>query len=1074
LKRTRHITLLAMTACLLAVIVSSLAGAQTALAGERTYMELILDSSISMSTRVEGWKSRMDVAKAVMEQLIRDLPEDPNLMVALRIYGAELRPNLTPCEDTVLVQPFAPVAKARQNMIDQVKSMKARGMTPIALSLEQAARDFPDRNARNIIVLITDGEESCGGDPCAVSARLQADGFVMKPYVVGFALTEKQAALVRCIGDYYSASDTASLRQVLATIMARAVAPAQIEVQAWAGTANVTRQAEIEIVKSTGEIVQSTRTAQDPPVVRAQVDEGQYIVRGRLLVGSQILTAQAAGIGAKPGQTSVVRLDFGPLDGRVRVTAKASGQDVSDRVDIRVLEAGRAVAAGWAGIPPTATLPAGDYTVIVTHRQYPELTGQATATVQTGRDTYVDVNLGELPATLEVTVTYRGTVVSNLCQLSVLAPGQAAQLVRNTTDGRVFRWTSTPGTYDLNVMYRDVVAVEKAVPGVRLAGGRTASITVTLDDLLGALRARVVAGGRDVTADSKVIAAGRDGKIELPFVGGMRQALVASGVYAVSAIYRDTESDMHEAYVKPGETTDLTIEVKLPGRIAIIPTIEGKTMRPDRLRAWAYLDGASVGNPVVQSDRVEIVVPEGKYNVVGEISEPFAQRREAPGVQVRAGETVQVRMNFDPAGLLRVKLISDGKPFTQAGVGLHPNGGDDWNWMDEVTKGVWEVKVPEGTHDIVIYPKISGMSEKRVTGIEVPGGSTVEKTITLGGTGLLRIKLVSDGKPFTQAGVGVHFDGGDDWNWMDELAKGVWELRVPEGTHDILIYPRISGMNEKRVTGIEVPGGSTVERTITLGGTGLLRIKLVSDGKPFTQAGVAVYFDGGDDWNWMDEPAKGVWEMKVPEGTHDIVIHSKVGGMNEKRVTGIEVPGGSTVERTITLGGTGLLRIKLVSDGKPFTQAGVAVYFDGGDDWDWMDELAKGVWEMKVPEGTHDIVIEPRLEGMRSQRVSGIQVPGGSTIEKTITVGALGLLRVRLTADGRSFNKAAVQVYDDYGDYLLDLTRVAGGTFEARLPGGTYRIVVEPDSDSYDVEFIDGIELEDGQTVELSVTLREF
>jgi hypothetical protein len=237
---------------------------------------------------------------------------------------------------------------------------------------------------------------------------------------------------------------------------------------------------------------------------------------------------------------------------------------------------------------------------------------------------------------------------------------------------------------------------------------------------------------------------------------------------------------------------------------------------------------------------------------------------------------------------------------------------------------------------------------------------------------------------------------------------------------------------------------------------------------------VAVYFDGGDDWNWMDEPAKGVWEMKVPEGTHDIVIHSKVGGMNEKRVTGIEVPGGSTVERTITLGGTGLLRIKLVSDGKPFTQAGVAVYFDGGDDWDWMDELAKGVWEMKVPEGTHDIVIEPRLEGMRSQRVSGIQVPGGSTIEKTITVGALGLLRVRLTADGRSFNKAAVQVYDDYGDYLLDLTRVAGGTFEARLPGGTYRIVVEPDSDSYDVEFIDGIELEDGQTVELSVTLREF
>ena len=119
------------------------------------------------------------------------------------------------------------------------------------------------------------------------------------------------------------------------------------------------------------------------PIVLS-VDEGQYTVRGCLLVGSHVLTAQAAGIAAKPGQTSTVRLDFGPLDGRVRVTARASGQDVSNRVDIRVLKA---------------------------------------ATVRAGQDAYVDVDLGELPATLEVTATYRGAVISNLCQLSVFAPG---------------------------------------------------------------------------------------------------------------------------------------------------------------------------------------------------------------------------------------------------------------------------------------------------------------------------------------------------------------------------------------------------------------------------------------------------------------------------------------------------------------------------------------------------------------------------------------------------------------------------------------------------------------------------
>jgi Ca-activated chloride channel family protein len=811
LRRTRHAVILALAVCLLAASLSPHARAQAAVAGEKTYIELILDSSISMSARVEGWKSRMDVAKAVMEQLIRDLPDDPNLMVALRIYGAELRPNLTPCEDTVLVQPFAPVAKSRQNMIDQVKSMKARGMTPIALSLEQAARDFPDKTARNIIVLITDGEESCGGDPCAVSARLQADGFVMKPYVVGFALTEKQAALVRCIGEYYSASDTASLRQALSTIMARAVAPAHIEVQAWAGAVNVTAQAQIEIVKSTGEVVQSTRTAQDPPVVRAQVDEGQYTVRGRLIVGSQVLTAQAVGIAAKPGQTSLVRLDFGPLDGRVRVTARASGQDVSGRVDIRVLKAGAPIAASWAGIPPTTNLPAGDYTVIVTHRQYPELTRTAAATVRAGQDTYVDVDLGELPATLEVTVTYRGAVISNLCQLSVFAPGQATQVIRSTADGRMFRWTSTPGTYDLSVMYRDLVTVEKGVPGVQLAGGRTTNITVTLDDLLGTLRTHVVAGGRDVTADSHVTAAGRDGQIELPYMADARQALVTPGVYAVTAVYRDSESDMYETYVKPGDITDLTLEVKLPGLIAIIPTIEGKPMRTDKLRAWASLDGVSVGTVAIQPDRVELTVPEGAYTVVGEISDPFAQRREAPKVQVRAGETVQVKMDFDPAGLLRVKVMSDGKPLTEAKVMVYLDGKGGGMWMNQVDKGVWEMKIAEGTHDIMVLPNAEGSKSQRISSIEVLSGSTVEKTVTVAGKGLLRIKLVSDGKPFTEAVVFVQLHGKGASVLIKQVGKGVWEMEVAEGTHIISIVPSAKGMKSQGIPGVEVASGAIVE-----------------------------------------------------------------------------------------------------------------------------------------------------------------------------------------------------------------------------------------------------------------------
>ena len=171
-----------------------------------------------------------------------------------------------------------------------------------------------------------------------------------------------------------------------------------------------------------------------------------------------------------------------------------------------------------------------------------------------------------------------------------------------------------------------------------------------------------------------------------------------------------------------------------------------------------------------------------------------------------------------------------------------------------------------------------------------------------------------------------------------------------------------------------------------------------------------------------------------------------------------------------------MLRLRVIADGKPI-QARAWVHFFGGEGGNYtgMDQVSRGVLELKVPAGVHDIEISPDLEGIQTQWLRGVEITGGATVEKTVTIGALGLLRVRLIADGKPLNKASIEVYDDYDDYVMDLTRVAGGTFEARLPGGMYRIVIEPDdSDSYDVEFIDGIELDDGQTVELNVTLREF
>ena len=153
-------------------------------------------------------------------------------------------------------------------------------------------------------------------------------------------------------------------------------------------------------------------------------------------------------------------------------------------------------------------------------------------------------------------------------------------------------------------------------------------------------------------------------------------------------------------------------------------------MRTDKLRAWASLDGVSVGTTRVQSDRVELTVPEGTYSVVGEISDPFAQRQEAPGVQVRAGETVQIKMDFDPAGLLRVKVIADGKPLEAIYPYVYFGGeGGKTAHMNTVSVGVYELRVPAGAHDISVQPRLAGIGKQWIRGIEVAGGATVERIL---------------------------------------------------------------------------------------------------------------------------------------------------------------------------------------------------------------------------------------------------------------------------------------------------------------------------------------------------------
>ncbi|MBA4058447.1 MAG: von willebrand factor type a, partial [Marivirga sp.] len=143
---------------------------------EKTRILFLLDASGSM---LEQWErpnqTRWSVAKSILTKLVDSLRLNNKLELGLRIYGHRSPQEIKNCKDTWLEVPFK--SKNHSLIIDKLAEVKPKGVTPITYSLEQAAGDFPvGPGYRNIVILITDGIESCGGDLCATSRALQKKG----------------------------------------------------------------------------------------------------------------------------------------------------------------------------------------------------------------------------------------------------------------------------------------------------------------------------------------------------------------------------------------------------------------------------------------------------------------------------------------------------------------------------------------------------------------------------------------------------------------------------------------------------------------------------------------------------------------------------------------------------------------------------------------------------------------------------------------------------------------------------------------------------------------------------------
>lgn len=183
----------------------------------------ILDASGSMWGKV-GNEEKIVSAKRVLKTTINDLPDVSH--VGLIAYGHRSKSD---CNDIETLAPISPLNKTA--LTSQVEALDPKGKTPITNSLRKAVEEVKAYKSKETIkiVLVSDGLETCEGDPCAFIREAKKAGVNITLHVIGFDVGKLSVAQLECIaqagnGLYTDADSSDELAGALAEAVSAEVA----------------------------------------------------------------------------------------------------------------------------------------------------------------------------------------------------------------------------------------------------------------------------------------------------------------------------------------------------------------------------------------------------------------------------------------------------------------------------------------------------------------------------------------------------------------------------------------------------------------------------------------------------------------------------------------------------------------------------------------------------------------------------------------------------------------------------------------------------------------------------------
>jgi len=164
--------------------------------------------------QIEG-ENKITIAKSVLKGLVVGLPDGAE--VGLIAYGHRQKGD---CKDIETIVEIGPVDKAALN--ERIEALNPKGKTPITDSVLKAFESVRATEDAVTVILVSDGIETCGGDPCRAVREAKEAGINFIMHVVGFDVGDVDVSQLECAaqaggGLYLSAKNASELTEALET-----------------------------------------------------------------------------------------------------------------------------------------------------------------------------------------------------------------------------------------------------------------------------------------------------------------------------------------------------------------------------------------------------------------------------------------------------------------------------------------------------------------------------------------------------------------------------------------------------------------------------------------------------------------------------------------------------------------------------------------------------------------------------------------------------------------------------------------------------------------------------------------